>query len=68
MREVATFEEIGEALGVTKQRAKSIYDGAMVKLRRYLKHHPEEAETLWNFLEGSPNPKGYEYKVKHDIF
>jgi DNA-directed RNA polymerase sigma subunit (sigma70/sigma32) len=58
-REGATFEEIGAALGVSKQAAKSIYDGAMVKLKRHIRLHPEKAEALWNFLEGSPDPKGY---------
>ena len=58
-REGATFEEIGAAIGVSKQAAKNIFELAMKKLRRHIRLHPEKADMLWNFLEGSPDPKGY---------
>jgi len=59
MSDGKTFDEIGKELGVTKQQAKNIFDAAIQKLKLYLRRHPEEADVLWNFLEGSPDPKGH---------
>jgi DNA-directed RNA polymerase sigma subunit (sigma70/sigma32) len=55
----ATWEEIGKEIGVSAQMAQQIYNHAMEKLRGHLKAKPELAETLYNFIEGPPDPGGY---------
>lgn len=55
----ATWEEIGEEIGVSGQMAQQIYNQAMEKLRGHLKAKPELAEMMYNFIEGAPDPTGY---------
>jgi len=46
-----TFQEIGDALGVSRQRAYMIYLSAMGKLTRYMNTHPEEAQEFLEVLQ-----------------
>lgn len=51
-----TFDDIGRELGVTKQRVKQIYDGALRKLRRIVAEDPSLATVMKELLaEDTPN-------------
>lgn len=50
----ASWAEIGEACGVSRQRAHQIFNGAMDKLLRGLNRHDINAETLVELLSKEP--------------
>lgn len=49
--EPLSFEEIGEKIGCTTERARQIYEEGMKKIRRRLKANPALAEGLFMYLE-----------------
>ena len=51
MEGLMSFAEIGERIGTSEQEARQIYQGAVKKLRAYLRRHPSVADELWWFLE-----------------
>lgn len=51
---VASFEEIGRAIGCTGETARLIYIEAMGKIRRYLRRNPGLAEALFIHLHSDP--------------
>ena len=50
----ATFEQIGAEIGVSKQRAKQIYESAMGKIVRGLNRHDISPETIHELLATEP--------------
>lgn len=46
-----TFAEIGERLGVSRQRVKVIYDQAIEKIRQIVMANPQRFERLHAYLE-----------------
>jgi sigma-70-like protein len=49
--EPLSFEEIGEKIGCTTERARQIYAEGMAKIRRKLRSNPDLAEALFMFLD-----------------
>jgi hypothetical protein len=52
-KEGMSFEEIGEKIGMTPERARQIYNEAIAKIQRLLRKNPELAEALFTHLENS---------------
>jgi hypothetical protein len=50
-KEGMSFEEIGEKIGMTPERARQIYNEAIAKIQRALRKNPELAEALFTHLE-----------------
>jgi hypothetical protein len=51
---VASFEEIGRAIGCSTEMARVIYKGAMRKLRKYMRRNPKLAEAWFIYLKDAP--------------
>lgn len=49
--EPLSFEEIGEKIGCTTERARQIYEEGMAKIRRRLRANPALAEGLFMYLD-----------------